>query len=234
MKCPKCGTSNPDASSGCQACGYAFVAKTTARASSGDSARDVKSTDDSAGDEFERKADEPATTTNAIPGRGSVAEEDSDGISEDQSSNVELERIFVGANYDYYFKKWHTGDQKSSKQSWNWAAFFLGFLWAAYRKMYMYSCLFAVVPSIALLGKVYPIANVIALAIYVLFGWQGNSWYKRHVETKVKEMTAINTPEKAKLELARRGGTSVGTAFGLLIVSMMVLGIVAGVAGLRF
>jgi hypothetical protein len=39
----------------------------------------------------------------------------------------EARRIFIGAKYPYYATKWATAEQKRSKLTWSWAAFFFGF-----------------------------------------------------------------------------------------------------------
>ena len=51
------------------------------------------------------------------------------GISE------ELARRFVGKKADYYITKWTRLRQRQIPMSWNWAAFSLGPIWMAYRKM---------------------------------------------------------------------------------------------------
>jgi len=63
-------------------------------------------------------------------------------------------RSFVSKNSDYYLKKWKYMLEKNSKVSWNWPAFFFGFWWFLYRKMFLYGFLvflytYFVAPSIA-------------------------------------------------------------------------------------
>ena len=147
----------------------------------------------------------------------------------------EASKIFVAKNYEYFLRKWEIAEQKKSKQSWNWAAFLLGFSWMAYRKMYLYSWIFIGVVIVEMLceyafGFPDKLSNAISLAIAVTFGLQGNSWYKLHVEKKVKEITAMNTPEQAKIELARQGGTSIGAAIGFVVALLAIIILVAVVA----
>lgn len=49
-------------------------------------------------------------------------------------SDAENLKLFIGKNYEYFFKKWTIAEKRRSKLSWNWAAFLLGFSWMAYRK----------------------------------------------------------------------------------------------------
>jgi hypothetical protein len=147
----------------------------------------------------------------------------------------ESARIFVGKNYDYFLRKWGIAEQKKSKQSWNWAAFLVGFAWMAYRKMYLYSWIFVGVVIVETLceyafGLPEKLSNAINLGIAATFGWQGNSWYKRHVEQKVKEITKMNTPEQAKLELVRQGGTNIGAAIGFFVALVAIITLVLAVA----
>lgn len=147
----------------------------------------------------------------------------------------EASKIFVAKNYEYFLRKWEIGDQNKSKQSWNWAAFLLGFSWMAYRKMYLYSWIVIGVVIVEILCEYafgFPdnLSKAINLAILATIGWQGNSWYKIHVEKKVKEITAMNTPEQAKIELVRQGGTSIGAAIGFVVALLAIIILVTVVA----
>lgn len=145
----------------------------------------------------------------------------SDGITSEEMK-------FIGKNYEYFDRKWKTAALKKSKQSWNWAAFFLPLPWIAYRKMYLYCWIFIGILGVEALaeyafGSSDTLSNVITFAIAVTFGWQGNSLYKFHVQKKVKEITAMNTPEQTEIELARQGGTNVGAAIGFTVAALAVI-----------
>jgi len=108
-------------------------------------------------------------------------------------------------------------------------------MWMAYRKMYLYSWIFIGVVIVEILceyafGLPDKLSNAVNFGIAVTFGWQGNYWYKLHVEKKVKEITAMNAPEQAKIELARQGGTNVGAAIGFFVVLLALIVLVAVVA----
>lgn len=144
-------------------------------------------------------------------------------------------KIFVGKNYEYYQHKWEIAEQKKGKQSWNWAAFLLAFSWMAYRKMYFYSWIFIGAVGIETLceyafGLSDMLSNAITIGIAGPFGLLGNYWYKLHVEKTVKEITTTNTPEQAKIELARQGGTSIGAAIGFAVALLAMVILVAVVA----
>lgn len=147
----------------------------------------------------------------------------------------EVSKIFVAKNYEYFLRKWEIAEQKKGKLSWNWAAFLLGFSWMAYRKMYLYSWIFIGVVIVEILceyafGFPDKLSNAINIGIAATFGSQGNSWYKLHVERKVKEITAMVTPEQAKIELARQGGTSIGAAIGFVVAFFAIVFLVVFIA----
>lgn len=151
-------------------------------------------------------------------------------------SDAENLKLFIGKNYGYFFKKWAIAEERKSKLSWNWAAFLLGFSWMAYRKMYRYSWLFIgllVVETLCeyILSVPESMSRALNVSIAATFGSQGNAWYKLHVEKKVKEIAAMNSPEKAKVKLEEQGGTSIGAAIGFAVVLFALLFLVNVVAG---
>jgi hypothetical protein len=138
------------------------------------------------------------------------------------------EMKFIGKNYDYFNRKWKIAELKKRKQSWNWAAFLLAVPWMAYRKMYLYCCIFVGLLCVEDLaeyafGSPAILSFAISVATIATLGWQGNSLYKHHVQGKVIEITAMNTPEQADIELVRQGGTSIGAAIGFEIAALAII-----------
>jgi len=147
------------------------------------------------------------------------------------SINEDLRRLFVNQNYPYYARKWRQVD------SWNWAAFFVGVGWMAYRKMYLYSWIFiaAVIVETILeivLGVSGRLSNAINLGIAAFVGSQGNSLYKAHVETKVREIAPAGAQDEAtRIRLAREGGTNVGAAFGFVVAFIVLVCLLTAIGG---
>lgn len=148
------------------------------------------------------------------------------------------ETKFIGKNYDYYIRKWKIAGLEKSKLSWNWAAFLLALPWMAYRKMYRNCWIFLGLYSVIILAETAfgvsdTLFGVISMGIAVTLGWQGNSLYKHHVQKKVKEITAMNTPEQTDIELARQGGTNIGAAVGFTIacLALVILVVLAAEKG---
>ena len=57
-------------------------------------------------------------------------------------------RVFVGQNAHYYLPRFKKMCNRETSVSWNWAAFFFGFNWLCYRKMYKFACLYIILDLI--------------------------------------------------------------------------------------
>lgn len=165
----------------------------------------------------------------------------------EQPNGQNWQAVFVGKNYDFYARKWaameqapaNAPDQPHAQKlpqaatlfgslSWNWAAFFLGIFWLAYRKMYLY--LAAVFASAFTLGILttwlkIPLQELIKwqlpieLSVRTAFGLFGNYLYKMHTEKTIRQVTAASTDaEHIEQKLAQHGGTNLLFAIGLVVV----------------
>ena len=146
------------------------------------------------------------------------------------SASVDLLAVFVGDNYAFYARKWTVSDRFGGIFSWNWAAFFLGLFWLAYRKMYLYC---GVVIALAML--VTGIAQFLRLPPETVQTWQlhvapvfsmllglfGNRLYKEHAQRKIRQITATADPQQAPLQLARQGGASMVSVLAVIATLMM-------------
>ncbi|MFB7140623.1 DUF2628 domain-containing protein [Gottfriedia sp. NPDC056225] len=121
-------------------------------------------------------------------------------------------RIFSQSDYDYA--------QEHKQLSWNWASFFLGVYWMAYRKMWGWvSIYFAYyILSDLLFSQVSALDRFVNLIISVLLGMYGNAMYFAHAAKKIDAIkrTSISAQEK-NAEYERVGGTS-GKSVALVIV----------------
>ena len=155
--------------------------------------------------------------------------------NENAELSVDNLKLFVGKNYEYFEKKWAIIEESKSKRAWNWAAFFGGVFWMAYRKMYFYSWIFIgaiVVETLLEYAFSFPAkySNALNIGISMTFGMQANYWYKLHVEKKIKEISFSNSNEDLKIELAKQGGTNIaaGIAFTVGMIALLYLvGVVA-------
>lgn len=144
-------------------------------------------------------------------------------VTSEKTAKTEALRAYVGKNADYYFNKWQIETGEVKKDSWNWAAFFLGFFWLGYRKMY--SVLFALV-------AIYLVTDVILYAIdidstlinsgigmgtSIVLGLMGNYFYYIQAEKSIMKNSHQGIYLKDKI--ARAGGRSpLGLFFSIFMM----------------
>ncbi|MBE9610580.1 DUF2628 domain-containing protein [Chitinilyticum piscinae] len=133
---------------------------------------------------------------------------------------------FVGKRFnDYYGPRWGR-----SNPGWNWAAFLLGSVWMAYRKMYGYCMIFLglVIAETVLeivLNVPDSIGRMISIAIGVAFGITGTRLYQHHVQTRCAHIAELPQAEQ-EAAIRRSGGTSWPGAIGMLVLMLaLVFGI---------
>ena len=155
-------------------------------------------------------------------GNAVLAKADAPQAQASPAEGEENVKLFVGANYDYFLKKWEIFEHDKGVRAWNWIALLFGFFWMSYRKMYLYSWIFigsVIVEGLLEFWFKFPdsFTRALYMGVNATFMVYGNYWYKLHVEKKLKEITAMNPPDQVKNELARQGGTSVGAAIGFFM-----------------
>jgi hypothetical protein len=131
-------------------------------------------------------------------------------------------RSFVGKNADSYlnkFRRFRRGKEEGFAFTWNWSAFWLGFIWMLYRKMYLWALLAFVV---ALAPVAYPLTMI---------GWgiTGNYLYYRQARKKTLEYKSRPVISPASLSLDELGGVNrwvwlVGIIFFLFIIFVVTMG----------
>ena len=157
---------------------------------------------------FQQPLQDPSQSPNPVP----------------QANGDEALRIFVGGKYDYYKHKWEAVERRRSRQTWNWGAFWVGFVWMAYRKMYLYSCIYIGAVLLAIVWIPDNIFRLFSIATTILVATQSNALYKFYATKKALKITSTNNPEQARLELARQGGTNIGAALVALIAYILITG----------
>src|SRR5215831_5656813 len=145
----------------------------------------------------------------------------------------ELQRLFVGKNYEYYLRKWAEAERKASKNTWNWAAFFFSLWWTAYRKMYHYAWIVFGIAVSEIIGEYLfglpgGITAAINIGIGVAYGMQGNRWYRVHTEQKLRELAPTGAADEAtRARIAKVGGTSAGAVVAFM-AALIALGSAVG------
>ncbi|OCA87797.1 hypothetical protein A8F94_08110 [Bacillus sp. FJAT-27225] len=154
----------------------------------------------------------------------SPATEISPSTSGPVSETEELE-TFVGKKSDYYLRKWSKPKGKSGLMGWNWAAFFAGMFWLGYRKMYKivliilgaflaFDIISLIIDNPILDQMNYSIGMVTA----ALLGMQGNYYYHKTAQDKIKDVKKQFPDNSAgQLDaLRKQGGASWGGVFIVL------------------
>ena len=132
-------------------------------------------------------------------------------------------RTFIGKKADQYlskFRKFHTDGRDHFALSWNWSAFFLGFIWMLYRKMYLWALL-------AFLIALTPVGFPLTM---IAWGITGNYLYYLQARKKILDTKSQPISSSTARSLSELGGVNrwvwfVGIFFFLFLMVVGILGI---------
>jgi hypothetical protein len=126
---------------------------------------------------------------------------------------------FIGPRSKYYLRVFYTQILEKRRVGWNWAAFFLGPIWFAYRKLYLPAvALAAVMFGFGLAGSFVstPVAGMLLriafLALLIIVGMYGNYFYRVHA----LQQLAYAEGESAG-DLEARGGVNLAAGVALAV-----------------
>jgi hypothetical protein len=129
---------------------------------------------------------------------------------------------FIGRQADHYLRKFRNFSNRGRNSfavTWNWSAFFLGFIWMLYRKMYLWALMAF---FIAFTPVAFPLAMI---------GWGivGNYLYYLHARKKILDYKSHQTQTSTTLSMSDRGGVNrwvwlVGLFFCLFLLFIAILG----------
>jgi hypothetical protein len=129
---------------------------------------------------------------------------------------------FIGKRADHYLRKFSNFSGKGTSRfavTWNWSAFFLGFIWMLYRKMYLWA-----------LGAFFIAFTPVALPL-TMIGWGivGNYLYYLHARNKILDYKSRQNATPHTLSLSDLGGVNhwvwfVGFIFFLFLLIIGILG----------
>ena len=165
----------------------------------------------------------PPASYSTTPGRSGLTY--SDAVSDTSDERV---RAYVGPNAPYYVTKWREMTVRSDSKGWNWAAFFLSIYWAAYRKMWAYACVGAIVVILLFLlglqGRSAQVLNLIlVLVVMGGFGVFGNELYRRQAMKAVEDPSLGGLDGRSALDrLALQGGVSWPAGIGIAAVVLII------------
>ena len=152
--------------------------------------------------------------------------------------------LFLQSNADFYKRKWQlmstraqSVEKMAATSSWNWAAFFLGFSWLLYRKMYLYAIVamgILIAPDIvgAVIGQDFDIiGRGLGLAVGIALGQFGNAWYFKRSFEQIKEAErSSGDPAEVRERLRARGGASwISAIFGTVALAVVAVALNIGI-----
>jgi hypothetical protein len=131
-------------------------------------------------------------------------------------------RAFIGGKADYYlskFRRFQAAGRDQFAVSWNWSAFFLGFIWMLYRKMYLWALL-------AFLITFTPVGFPLTM---IAWGITGNYLYYLQARKKILDTKSQQITSSSALTLQELGGVNrwvwfVGIFFFLFLMVMGIMG----------
>ena len=175
-------------------------------------------------------------TTPQVTQNPSAASSTSADPLRDQKIQRALLRAYVDKNYEKYQRMWDKAEAKTSKQSWNWAAFFLSFSWFAYRKMYVPAAIWiALIVGESIASMVFGYADryssIISLSIAVAAGQVGNLLYAQHANKQVDHVKVTLPSSHWVSNLRSKGGVSWIAGIGAFVVLIVLLVLVMALGG---
>jgi hypothetical protein len=131
-------------------------------------------------------------------------------------------RAFLGNKADHYLRKFRFFGGRGANSfavTWNWPAFFLGFIWMLYRKMYLWTL-------VAFVITFTPVALPLTM---VVWGIVGNYLYYLHARKKILDYHSLQSQTSTTLSLSDLGDVNrwvwfVGFIFLLFFLIIGVLG----------
>jgi hypothetical protein len=132
-------------------------------------------------------------------------------------------RSFIGKNAEKYirkFKKFEAGGRDKFQASWHWPAFFFGWLWFVYRRLYLWALLvFAIGLISSFTMRVLEVKTngisgiffgfVVGIVIMIIWGTSANYIYYIKTKEKITELKNLYPSEKHRqAELPRAGGVN--------------------------
>ncbi len=121
---------------------------------------------------------------------------------------------FIGNNADKYLRKFNAftvGGIENFALTWHWPAFFFGFWWMLYRKVYSWALLAFLIACIPYVG----FAGMIA------WGITGNYIYYRHATSKIRALRQMQPSANISVALSQIGGVNQWVVWVAVILTIV-------------
>lgn len=128
---------------------------------------------------------------------------------------------FIGANYDFYLKKFKVQDVSESNLTWNWPAFLVPVYWFAYRKLYVHAAIIVAITFV--LGFLEGFGTLLGLALSIYIGLNSNAFYRNYVQRHIDEVKELGDEDRQKYYNANGGTSTLAVIITLTITFFITL-----------
>ena len=132
----------------------------------------------------------------------------------------EVRERLIGSKTEYYLPRFEKMETLNSFTDWNWAAFFFGFWWMLYRKMYVFGAVALVVTELLSMLTIPGLGLLVSLAVGVV----GNYLYMKDINNRTDKAMDMQ-PEERELYIQKNSGTGwagVVVAFAVFLILGMI------------
>lgn len=130
----------------------------------------------------------------------------------------EVRERLIGSKTEYYLPRFEKMETLNSITDWNWAAFFFGFWWMLYRKMYVFGAVALVVTELLSMLTIPGLGLLVSLAVGVV----GNFLYMKDINNRTDKAMDMQ-PEERELYIQKNSGTG-WTGVVVAFVVFLILG----------
>ena len=130
----------------------------------------------------------------------------------------EVRERLIGSKTEYYLPRFEKMETLNSFTDWNWAAFFFGFWWMLYRKMYVFGAVALAVTELLSLLTIPGLGLLVSLAVGVV----GNFLYMKDINNRTDKAMDLQ-PEERELYIQKNSGTG-WTGVVVAFVVFLILG----------
>ena len=132
----------------------------------------------------------------------------------------EVRERLIGSKTEYYLPRFEKMETLNSITDWNWAAFFFGFWWMLYRKMYVFGAVALAVTELLSMLTIPGLGLLVSLAVGVV----GNFLYMKDINNRTDKAMDLQ-PEERELYIQKNSGTG-WTGVVVAFVVFLVLGMI--------
>ena len=132
----------------------------------------------------------------------------------------EVRERLIGSKTEYYLPRFEKMETLNSITDWNWAAFFFGFWWMLYRKMYVFGAVALVVTELLSMLTIPGLGLLVSLAVGVV----GNFLYMKDINNRTDKAMDMQ-PEEREVFIQKNSGTGwtgVVIAFAVFLILGMI------------